>query len=137
MEGEERERERRERESAERERERGREVERESGGNLKTCKKKKVVSRSLSFFFFFKAESVFFCMLQTAVGGAGLAHLSPSLSLENNRKLEKLPRRLSSLPLSLRASQFIKKVEERFRACLSEGSGRSSSMMYNRLVYSL
>jgi len=45
----ERERERRERESAERERERGREVERESGGNLKTCKKKKVVF--LSFFF--------------------------------------------------------------------------------------
>jgi hypothetical protein len=49
VEGEERERERRERESAERERERGREVERESGGNLKTCKKKKVVF--LSFFF--------------------------------------------------------------------------------------
>ena len=66
MEGEERERERRERE-----RERERDRERESGGNLKTCKKKKVVSRSLSFLFFFKAESVFFACYKLQLGGPG------------------------------------------------------------------
>jgi hypothetical protein len=79
VEGEERERERaqRERERRERERERSRGRERE-WWELENLQKEK--SR-FSFLFFFKAESVFFCMLQTAVGGAGVAHLSPSNSL--------------------------------------------------------